>query len=105
MQYRDVVTFVRKVDGAGGYDPDTGEEISSEPDKQSCLAHVVTPSDTKSVMVYGDLKTNNIIVHLKQPYHADFDYVEFKDNKYYLVTDKSVNSRQILTLQGQNNGI
>lgn len=105
MQYRDKVTFVHKVEGAGVYDPDIGGETQAEPDKQVRLAHVVTPSDSKSVMVYGDLKAKYIIVHLKQPYYADFDYIEFKGNKFYLETDKSVNSRQILTLKGQNNGI
>ncbi|QYH53692.1 hypothetical protein [Liquorilactobacillus nagelii] len=100
MRYLDTITFVKKT--ASHYDPDLGQDVEGESKETSVLCHVVTPSMTKSALVIGDLKTTDVIVHLKQPFLDTFDYALINNTRYTLELSKTVNRRQILTLKGGN---
>lgn len=65
MKYIDTVTFIRQTEQR--YDPDLGKEVASPPVEDKMLAHVSSPSIERSSLVFGDLKTTDLIIHLKQP--------------------------------------
>jgi hypothetical protein len=102
MRYTDTITFVKKI--ASHYDPDTGQDVDGGTQKTTMFCHVVQPSMAKSALIIGDLKTTDLVIHLKQPVTATFDYCLVNNSKYTFELSKTVGRRQILTLRGDSNG-
>ena len=104
MKYIDTVTFVRQPEQH--YDHDLGKEVGSTPVEDKMLAHVSSPSIERSSLVFGDLKTTDLIIHLKQPKKGPFDYclINGSDKKFFFITQKKVGRRQIIAVRGDSSG-
>lgn len=103
MKYTDKVTFITETEQH--YDPDLGEEVGGDLVKETILAHVSSPSMQKSALVFGDLKTTDLLIHLKQPYDGTFNYclINGSDEKFFFVTQKQVGRRRIIAVRGDSN--
>lgn len=97
MRYTDDVTFVKK--NGVHYDPELGEEVSELIEKNK-LAKVTYPNIEQSQLAFGNMKSTNIIVIMKQACLASFDYVVFKDSKYSFVTERTVDRHQAFYMKG-----
>ncbi|MSD84463.1 hypothetical protein GKC32_10755 (plasmid) [Lactobacillus curvatus] len=102
MRYDKQVTFVKAL--GTHYDPDLGEEVNDGTRLDKRLAHVVTPTMSKSKLVFGDLRSNQVVLHLKQPYKNTYDYCLINGVRYFFVTQKQVGRRQIILLEGDSDG-
>jgi hypothetical protein len=100
LRYTDKVTFIKQ--GDSHYDPDLGENVSTEPIEVNRWCHVVTPTMAKSALVFGNLQESDLIIHLKQPYKDTYDYCLVSDGKYFFVTQKTVGRRQIILVRGND---
>lgn len=98
MRYTNTIVFVR--DGQKRYDPDLGETVATEPTTIQRDCRITSPSFEKSALVFGDLRTNNIIVHMKRIYKDTYDYCLIGKRKYFFVTEKLINNRQVIVLKG-----
>lgn len=98
MRYTDTIVFVKS--GQKHYDPDLGEMVATEPTTIQRDCRITSPSFEKSALVFGDLKTNNIIVHMKRIYKNTYDYCLIGKRKYFFVTEKLTNNRQVIVLKG-----
>lgn len=102
MRYDKQVTFVKAL--GSHYDPDLGEEVNDGTRLDKRLAHVVTPTMSKSKLVFGDLKSDQVVLHLKQPYKSTYDHCLIDGVRYFFVTQKQVGRRQIILLEGDSDG-
>lgn len=98
MRYTDTIIFVKG--GRKHYDPDLGETVTTEPTTIQRDCRITSLSFEKSALVFGDLKTNNIIVHMKKIYKDTYDYCLIGKRKYFFVTEKTINNRQVIILKG-----
>lgn len=107
MKYTDQVTFVKEAENH--YDPDLGRDVHDEILEYKQVAHVVVPSIEKSTVVFGDIRTDVISVHLKQPFLNAYDFCLVTlpgrgTRKYFFVTEKRVGNHQVITMRGGENG-
>ncbi|WP_025087465.1 hypothetical protein [Ligilactobacillus apodemi] len=100
MRYTDTVIFVVKANKH--YDPDAGKIVGGELMKTKRRCHVSSPSLSKSVLVFGDLKTSDILIHLKRRYTDTYDYCLVNDRKYFFVRENIVNRRQVIVVRGDS---
>ena len=98
MRYTDTIVFVKS--GQKHYDPDLGEMVATEPTTIQRDCRITSPSFEKSALVFGDLRTNNIIVHMKRIYKDTYDYCLVGKRKYFFVTEKLINNQQVIVLKG-----
>ena len=74
--------------------------MTTEPTTIQRDCRITSLSFEKSALVFGDLKTNNIIVHMKKIYKDTYDYCLIGKRKYFFVTEKTINNRQVIVLKG-----
>lgn len=98
MRYTNTIVFVKG--GQKRYDPDLGETVATEPTTIQRDCRITSPSFEKSALVFGDLRTNNIIVHMKRIYKDTYDYCLIGKRKYFFVTEKLINNQQVIVLKG-----
>ncbi|GAK31008.1 hypothetical protein WOSG25_061380 [Weissella oryzae SG25] len=107
MKYTDQVIFVNE--SGNHYDPDLGRNVHNKILEYKQVAHVVVPSIEKSTVVFGDIRTDVISLHLKQPFLNTYDFCLValpgrEIRKYFFVTEKRVGNRQVITMRGGENG-
>lgn len=98
MRYTDTVIFISK--GNKHYDPGVGKIVGGESIQTKRRCHVSSPSLNKSALVFGDLKTSDILIHLKRRYTDTYDYCLINGRKYFFVRESIVNRRQVIVVRG-----
>lgn len=99
MRFVDHVVFVKK--SKPHYDADLGKEVSDGETKTELLANVTNPTKENKGQLFGDKKTDKIVVHMKQPYFGKYDYLFFNGKNHYFVTESVVGRRQVIYMNGE----
>lgn len=102
MQYKDKITFVALE--RARYDPEIGKRVSEKETSITLPCNVTSPSIAKSVLLFGDLKTTDVIVHMKRPYLKKCSYYLINGNKYFFVKESLVKQSQLLVLRRDGDG-
>lgn len=102
MRFTDTIIFQKAV--GSHYDPDLGEDVADEVKEYKCLARVTHPTKQERQILFGDIDTNKIIVHTRNPFQRDYDHMLYKGNKYFFVNESITGQRQIIYMQMRGDG-
>lgn len=98
MRFTEEVVFVKKKDSH--YDPEIGKTVAGEIVQNRLITKVTTPTKQQKGQLFGDKQTAKIVVHLKQPYKDDYDYLLYRGKSYFFVNESIVGNRQVIYMNG-----
>ncbi len=99
MRYLDEVTFIKESPDSH-YDPELGEYIKAEPIKAVFSANITDVGTDRSAKVFGDVKEGAKIMRMMPLFDMpEYDYVEFKGKKWYLLTYRNPSERNTFILR------
>ena len=95
MRYGTPVIFVKE--NEKHYDPDSGE-IKSETVRVKKYANVTHMSAERQQAVFGDVRSNRLIVRLQRAYRSAYDYVELNGKRCTVDTERCPSDKQSLVV-------
>lgn len=99
MRYADEIIFVKRGEGSH-YDPNLGEWVEDEPTRTLTSANVTDLGTNRSVTIFGSIKEGAKVIRT-QPLFAipKFDYLEFEDKTWEVITSRVPALRNSLIVQ------
>lgn len=86
MRFNKRITFV--TDGESYYDPEIGDYVEGEKQRDTVPANINKTSAEQSKQLFGEIDTIMLVARTQRPYTKHFDYIEI-DNKPYNLVRKS----------------
>ncbi|MEQ7302954.1 hypothetical protein [Enterococcus avium] len=102
MRFTDTIVFQKVTDPH--YDADLGIDVTGETKEYKRFARVTYPTKQERQILFGDMATNKIIVHPKNPFLNTYDHAIFEGNKYFFVNQTIAGRRQIIYMQMRGDG-
>lgn len=96
MRYSTPVFFVKE--GKKQYDPDTGVWSSEENVRTRKYANITHIGVERQKAVYGDVKSDRIVVRLQRSYAKEYDHIEISGEKYIIDTERCPSDRKSLVV-------
>ena len=96
MRYDKPVYFIRK--NNKNYDPDSGEWTKGETIRTKRYANVTHMGADRQQVVFGDVKSNRLIVRLQRAYTDNYDYIEYAGKLYTVDSERCPSDRQSLVV-------
>lgn len=105
--YADRITLVKVEEG--GYNPETHEQDKATIDREILPCHVNYMNEDSLIRLYGKLDIEVITVRFQTPVTMDFDYCEYKGERFEVESRLKLPSEYTLTLRSagaydQDNG-
>lgn len=96
MRYDKEIWFISKK--VKKYDPDSGDWTKGETIRTKRYANVTHMGAERQQVVFGDVKSNRLIVRLQRAYTDDYDYIEYAEKKYIVDSERCPSDRQSLVV-------
>lgn len=102
MRYDKPVYFVKV--SQKQYDPDSGEWKNGEPVKTKKYANVTHMGAERQQAVFGDVRSNRLVVRLQRAYTEPYDFIELNGKRCTVDTERCPSDKQSLVVMenGEN---
>lgn len=99
MRYNKSIVFVAESSDSY-YDSDLGEWVESEPKRTDTTANVTDLGTDRSVAIFGTIKEGAKVIRTQPLFFVPkWDYIEYRDKTYQLVTERVPQERHSLIVQ------
>ena len=97
MRYNTKVTFVTEKNGY--YDPEIGEHIEPSKIEKTKRVNMTDLGTDRSVKLFGEIVEGAMVIRLLRPYKEKWDYVMIDNQRFKLVTKRSLPQKNTFILK------
>ncbi|WP_273478653.1 hypothetical protein [Ignavigranum ruoffiae] len=97
MRYDTPITFESQA--SSQYDYDLGEWVEGQPQKEIILANVTDLGTKQSVVIFGDIKENALVVRLPFVLNKSYQTITINDKPYKTIKELTLRHKRTLILQ------